>query len=107
MSLSDAIIKVLLQCHSFFGEKLLHKLSERLCCQNDSETNLQKSENIVTNLLYLLKAWPLLKENSYLSKSFIKLSLEVESRFKDGPLDRLGGKLKIEVDMKVGKLTQN
>jgi len=100
-------VLVLLQCHSLFGEQLLTKMSEHLCRQSDSGKNLQKTENIISSFLYLLKSWPLLKENSALSKNLIELSIDVESQLKEGPLDRLGGKLKIEVDMTVGKLIQN
>ena len=98
-----------MDCYPEMWELLLQRISQCICVPNVNETNIQCSENLIQSLLYLLNATCLLettKGKPVLAKKLIKLSNDVEKHLKDGPLDRLGGKLKIEMEILIGKEEQ-
>ena len=88
-------------------KNLLQKLSERLCNPSANDVDVQATENRIKALLHLLKSKLLLNvilEAEFIGKGLLKLSRDVESQLRDGPLDRLGGKLRTEVELIVGKI---
>ena len=96
----------MLKSHIILWKHLLPRIAERLCDTTSNETNVQRSENIIQSLLHIVKSKHLLNDiasaKKFLGKDLMKLSCVVEKHLQNGPIDRLAGKLKTEVELILG-----